>query len=136
MRGGSSGRARGAPCSLPADGTAVGNLWLWSAHSVLICTLVASCSALRDKVLAGSLEPECALVNAALVPDAIVLRAAAEKALMAKQRGTLRCKSAHAELVFNLSGSKHVRRLRDAGAGGVPVPSCRCRGTPPGRAGT
>ncbi|KAL4419297.1 hypothetical protein ABPG77_001629 [Micractinium sp. CCAP 211/92] len=64
--------------------------------------------ALRDKVLAGSLEPECALVNAALVPDAIVLRAAAEKALMAKQRGTLRCKSAHAELVFNLSGSKHI----------------------------
>lgn len=69
---------------------------------------VTNASALRDLVVAGSLEPECALVNAALVPDALVLRAAATKALLAAQRGALRCKSPHAELVFNLSGSKHI----------------------------
>ncbi|KAL4440542.1 hypothetical protein ABPG75_003543 [Micractinium tetrahymenae] len=69
---------------------------------------VTNASSLREQVMAGSLEPECALVNAALVPDALVLRAAAQKALAAQQRGALRCKTAHAELVFNLSGSKHI----------------------------
>lgn len=70
--------------------------------------LALACSELRDRLVTGSLEMDCALVNAALVADAIVLRAAAEKALRVQQRGTLRCKTAHAELVFNLSGSKHV----------------------------
>ena len=56
----------------------------------------------------GSLSPESALANAALVPDALVLRAAAHKACVAASRGALRTRSLHAELVFGLSGSKHV----------------------------
>ena len=59
-------------------------------------------------MLATSLQPECSLANAALVPDSLVLHAAAYKALAAQQRGGLRTKSLHAELVVNLSGSKHV----------------------------
>ena len=59
-------------------------------------------------MLAASLRPECSLANAALVPDPLVLHAAAYKALAAQQRGGLRTKSLHAELVVNLSGSKHV----------------------------
>jgi len=45
------------------------------------------------------------------VPDPLVLRAAAHKALATQQRGTLRTRSVHAEVVFNLSGSKHVSFL-------------------------
>lgn len=63
---------------------------------------------LRDAVQAGSLSPECALANATLVPDLLVLHAAAYKALAAAKRGELRTRSLHAELVFSLSGSKHV----------------------------
>lgn len=69
---------------------------------------------------AGALTPEAALANAALVPDPLVLHAAAYKALAAQARGGLRTRSLHAELVFNLSGSKHVRRglaLLRGGAG-------------------
>jgi hypothetical protein len=36
------------------------------------------------------------------------LRLAAHKAATYDRRGRLVCKSLHAELVFNLSGSKHV----------------------------
>lgn len=70
--------------------------------------LLSCCRELKDTVQAGSLSPECALVNAALVSDLLVLHAAAYKALAAAQRGELRTRSLHAELVFSLSGSKHV----------------------------
>ena len=70
---------------------------------------------LRDAVQAGSLAPECALANATLVPDLLVLHAAAYKALAAAQRGELRTRSLHAELVFSLSGSKHVSGLSQGG---------------------
>ena len=42
------------------------------------------------------------------VADAVVVKAAAQKALFADLRGTLRSKSMHAELVFSIAGSKHV----------------------------
>ena len=42
------------------------------------------------------------------VPDAILVKAAAQKAVLANAKGALRSRSMHAELVFNLSGSKHV----------------------------
>ena len=67
---------------------------------------------------AGALSPECALSNATLVPDLLVLHAAAYKALAAAQRGELRTRSLHAELVFSLSGSKHVS---------VHVTGARCK---------
>lgn len=90
--------------------------------TVVLFKEVTNASELRDRLVTGSLEMDCALVNAALVADAIVLRAAAEKALRVQQRGTLRCKTAHAELVFNLSGSKHIgETLQRYGVG----PDCR-----------
>ena len=42
------------------------------------------------------------------VPDVLVVKAAAQKALFAHLRGTLRSRSMHAELVFSVAGSKHV----------------------------
>ncbi|KAI7841481.1 hypothetical protein COHA_004875 [Chlorella ohadii] len=76
--------------------------------TVMLFKDVANSKELKDTVQAGSLSPECALVNAALVSDLLVLHAAAYKALAAAQRGELRTRSLHAELVFSLSGSKHI----------------------------
>lgn len=83
-----------------------------------------------------SLEPECSLINAELVglsaqchiyscvkrcsshklqrstlqvADPWLIKAAAFKALADEQRGRLKTYSLHGELVFNLSGSRHVR---------------------------
>ena len=42
------------------------------------------------------------------VPDLLVVRAAAQKAFVASLRRALRTRSLHAELVYNLAGSKHV----------------------------
>lgn len=118
--------SRAECCHLPAGGAvrAAGPLAVSPSQPLLIAPSTPSRSALRDLVVAGSLEPECALVNAALVPDALVLRAAATKALLAAQRGALRCKSPHAELVFNLSGSKHVRPCSAGGTGSGPLTCC------------
>ncbi|PRW39074.1 EKC KEOPS complex subunit Tprkb [Chlorella sorokiniana] len=79
-------------------------------HSLTVVLFkdVTNSKELRDAVQAGSLSPECALANATLVPDLLVLHAAAYKALAASQRGELRTRSLHAELVFSLSGSKHI----------------------------
>ena len=43
------------------------------------------------------------------VADAFVLRVAAQHALAQQQQGKLTTKSLHAELVYNMSGSRHVR---------------------------
>lgn len=59
-------------------------------------------------VASGSLEPECSLANASLLPDLFVLHVAAHKALAAEAASALRTRTLHAELVFNLSGSKQV----------------------------
>jgi hypothetical protein len=42
------------------------------------------------------------------VPSAAMLRAAGSRALVAESRSRLVTRSLHAELVFNLSGSKHI----------------------------
>lgn len=76
---------------------------------------------------AGELRPECALANAALVADVLVLAAAAHKALAAAARGGLRTRSLHSELVFNLSGSKHVREVLGLHAGTKPRLVCAAR---------
>jgi hypothetical protein len=46
------------------------------------------------------------------VQDLSVVRAAAQKAFAASLCGALRTRSLHAELVFNIAGSKHVGGLR------------------------
>ena len=53
------------------------------------------------------------------VPDTIIVKAAAQKAVLANAKGALRSRSMHAELVFNLSGSKHVGGLSLAVASSV-----------------
>lgn len=52
----------------------------------------------------------CENVAVSQVPDLLIVQVAAQKALAAKSRGLLRTRSLHAELVYNLSGSKHVRK--------------------------
>jgi len=61
--------------------------------------------------MSGSLEPEAAVINATLLPDIFILHLAARVALQASRRAALRSRSLHAELVFSLSGSKHVSRM-------------------------
>lgn len=45
------------------------------------------------------------------VADVFPLHLAAHKSLVAEFRGSLVTKSLHTELVYNLSSTKHVRRL-------------------------
>ena len=45
------------------------------------------------------------------VLDVFLLQLAAAAALTAEQQGRLTTRSLHAELLYNLSGSKHVRAL-------------------------
>ena len=73
------------------------------------CPPLLRCRELREQMLAGTLSPECCLVNAELVPELRVLHVAAHKALAARRRGALRTRTLHSELIFNLSGSKQVR---------------------------
>ncbi|BBN19643.1 EKC/KEOPS complex subunit TPRKB/CGI121 [Marchantia polymorpha subsp. ruderalis] len=56
----------------------------------------------------GVLQPELAFFNASLIPDTFPLLAAAHKAMQSHDRGSLRTRSIHSELIFNYSGSKHI----------------------------
>lgn len=58
--------------------------------------------------MAGTLKPEFAAFNAEVIPDAFVVQLAAQRALMADSRNKVATKSLHAELVFGVSGSKHI----------------------------
>ncbi|KIZ06780.1 hypothetical protein MNEG_1170 [Monoraphidium neglectum] len=76
--------------------------------SILLFTDVTNSKEIQEKVIKAQIEPEFAFVNAAAVLGLLPLRLAAHKAATYDRRGRLVCKSLHAELVFNLSGSKHV----------------------------
>eukprot|EP00887_Chlorella_sp_A99_P002245 scaffold10.g2245.t1 len=76
--------------------------------TVLLFKNVTNASEIRGMVMTGALQPECAIINGALVPDLAAVHAAAFKALQAQARGQLRTKSLHAEVVFGLSGSRHI----------------------------
>lgn len=117
----SESRARAAPLPLCAA----------AAHAAPSLAHLPAPRELRDAVQGGSLAPECALANATLVPDLLVLHAAAYKALAAAKRGELRTRSLHAELVFSLSGSKHVSCL--FGGGGMQRAACRAGAGLPSR---
>ncbi|KAK9809265.1 hypothetical protein WJX72_012397 [[Myrmecia] bisecta] len=69
---------------------------------------VSNSKDILQKLIGGQLPVECVFVNATLVPDLIVLRAAAHKALTADQRQRLKTKSLHSEMLYNISGSKHI----------------------------
>ncbi|CAA2995062.1 EKC KEOPS complex subunit Tprkb [Olea europaea subsp. europaea] len=72
---------------------------------------VTNSKELLDLMQAGTLEPEIALLNALLIPDVFPVLAAAHKTLVAKSRGALTTRTLHSELVYNYSGSKHVRSI-------------------------
>ena len=67
-------------------------------------------SSLKDRVVAGDIQPEFAFLNAALVPSSFGLRLAAFTARGAAARGRARARSEHTELVLHLSGGKNVSR--------------------------
>lgn len=58
--------------------------------------------------MTGTLTPELAIINASLVVDIFPVQCSAIRALSNEKRGCLKAKSLHAELVFGLSGSKHI----------------------------
>lgn len=65
-------------------------------------------SQIRADIVAGALRPDCAVLNAAMVPDAFIVLQAAARALAAESRSKIATRSLHAELVFSVSGSKHI----------------------------
>lgn len=77
-------------------------------------------------MLEGTLEYEAAIMNAAVVPSLFAVHLAAHHALLSKQRGSLRTRSLHSELVCNLSGSKHVSPALGEGRVGFSVRVCIC----------
>ncbi|KAK9915759.1 hypothetical protein WJX75_003792 [Coccomyxa subellipsoidea] len=76
--------------------------------TVWLFTNVRNAKNIQQQLVAGSLEPELAFINALVVPDLLIVHAAAQKAMAAHLRGSLRTRSLHAELVYNIAGSKHV----------------------------
>ncbi|KAG7670440.1 hypothetical protein Ndes2526A_g00194 [Nannochloris sp. 'desiccata'] len=76
--------------------------------SVFLVKNVKNTAELKRLIMSGSLTPEAAVINASLVPDIFLLHAAARAALVAKTRGALKTRSLHAEIVFNIAGSKHI----------------------------
>eukprot|EP00271_Cylindrocystis_brebissonii_P021856 TRINITY_DN808_c0_g1_i1.p1 TRINITY_DN808_c0_g1~~TRINITY_DN808_c0_g1_i1.p1 ORF type:complete len:175 (-),score=38.20 TRINITY_DN808_c0_g1_i1:14-538(-) len=70
---------------------------------------VENAGELVAKVRAGALEPPLALINADLLVSAFPVLAAAHKALGAEAAEQLKTRALHAELVFNVSASKHIR---------------------------
>ncbi|GJN05846.1 hypothetical protein PR202_ga23514 [Eleusine coracana subsp. coracana] len=82
-------------------------------HSVSLALFsdVSNSRELLDLMQSGKLEPEVAFLNASLVPDVFPVLAAAHKALLSKARESLTTRTLHSELVYNISGSKHVISL-------------------------
>ncbi|KAK3163851.1 hypothetical protein QOZ80_1AG0009160 [Eleusine coracana subsp. coracana] len=79
-------------------------------HSVSLALFsdVSNSRELLDLMQSGKLEPEVAFLNASLVPDVFPVLAAAHKALLSKARESLTTRTLHSELVYNISGSKHI----------------------------
>lgn len=77
--------------------------------SLSLFTDVTNSKELLDAMQAGTLEPEVAFLNASIIPDVFPVLAAAHKTLIAKSRESLATRTLHSELVFNYSGSKHIK---------------------------
>lgn len=58
--------------------------------------------------MSGTLEPEAALIDAKTMRHLVVLEAAAGLTLQHHTHSTTRTKTLHSELVYSLSGSKHI----------------------------
>lgn len=82
---------------------------------------------IRQLVLSAQVNPEFAFINAAALAGLLPLRLAAHKALTYAARGRLVSKTLHSELVYNLSGSKHVRSCAQQRALHPPAQCCAAR---------
>ncbi|GFR39867.1 hypothetical protein Agub_g367 [Astrephomene gubernaculifera] len=58
--------------------------------------------------IADASKPEFAYMNASLIVDPFVVQLAAQRALAAESAGRLVTKSLHTELLYGISGTKHV----------------------------
>ncbi|CAI0557284.1 unnamed protein product [Linum tenue] len=76
--------------------------------SLALFAEVANSKELLDSMQAGNLELEVSFMNASLIPDVFPILAAAHKAFVSKSRDSLTTRTLHSELVYNISGSKHL----------------------------
>mmetsp|Transcript_13433 Transcript_13433/g.26781 ORF Transcript_13433/g.26781 Transcript_13433/m.26781 type:complete len:189 (+) Transcript_13433:158-724(+) len=76
--------------------------------SVFLVPQLVNARELRQSLMSGTLEPEAALIDAGTLAHLLIVKAAAGLALQHHARGTLRTKTLHSELVYSLSGSKHI----------------------------
>lgn len=67
---------------------------------------VKNSAQLRAAIMQQSVD--AAFINANMIVDAFQIQAAAARTLLSDEAGSLTTKSIHAELVFNLSGSRNV----------------------------
>eukprot|EP00850_Spirogloea_muscicola_P015891 SM000125S26096 [mRNA] locus=s125:404732:405861:+ [translate_table: standard] len=79
------------------------------ALTLLLFADVTNGSELLRQLQAGELQPEVALLDASLVPGVFPVLAAAHKAVLAQDRGALRTRTLHSEIVYNYAASKHIR---------------------------
>ncbi|XP_020968239.1 uncharacterized protein LOC107619110 isoform X3 [Arachis ipaensis] len=79
--------------------------------SLALYTDVTNSKELLESMQAGTLEPEVAFLNALLILDVFPLLAAAHKTLVAKSRDSLTTRTLHSELIYNYSGSKHIKAI-------------------------
>mmetsp|Transcript_26619 Transcript_26619/g.36749 ORF Transcript_26619/g.36749 Transcript_26619/m.36749 type:complete len:177 (+) Transcript_26619:36-566(+) len=63
---------------------------------------------LHKRIIAGELGIEAAFIDAALLPEIFPVILAANKTLISESLESLTTRSLHSELVYNLSGSKHI----------------------------
>ena len=71
---------------------------------------VSNAAEIGELIRAGDRIPETtALITATLVPDVMLVTVAADKALRAHKAGKLATRTLGSEVVFNISGSRHIR---------------------------
>lgn len=78
-------------------------------YSYVYALTVPTCRELQAAMVAGELPFSVAILNASLVPSLFALHVAAHKSLLADSRNALRTRSLYTEVIYNISGSKHVR---------------------------
>ncbi|KAI8112215.1 hypothetical protein M9434_003539 [Picochlorum sp. BPE23] len=76
--------------------------------SIFLVPQLVNARELRQSLMSGTLEPEAALIDAGTLAHLLIVKAAAGLALQHHAHGTLRTKTLHSELVYSLSGSKHI----------------------------
>ena len=96
--------------------------------SVILFKNVTNPDEVHRALLDRSLQPEMALVDPAPTHSLFALHAAAHKVVVDDARGVLTTRTAHSELVYNLSANKHITEgLRRFGMAGDASAVLACR---------